>query len=335
MKTIILTGGGTAGHIIPNLALIPTLKKFFDKIYYVGSTPMEEKLVKNANIPYHKITSVKLDRSKIFSNLKIPLLLKKGIKEASELLNSLSPDVIFSKGGYVALPICFAAKKAKIPIVCHESDYSLGLANKLVSKFSKKTLTSFPETLGGIYTGNPVRKEIYNCPKCSLPSCFNPTFKTILIFGGSLGSVAINSAIYDLLPILTKNYNIIHISGNNGNFNIAFPNYLQFKYTDNLPQYLNLCDLVICRSGSNTLFECSALGKRCITIPLPKGASRGDQILNARSFEKQGCCKVLTQEELSSDKLLQLIDSIWNFSPKKINVEKINQKIVDEIITCF
>ena len=335
MKTIILTGGGTAGHIIPNLALIPTLKKFFQNIHYVGSTLMEESLVKNENIPFHKITSVKFDRSKLFSNFKIPILLKKGINEASELIKNLSPDVIFSKGGYVSLPICFAAKKAHVPVVCHESDYSLGLANKIVSRFSKKTLTSFPETPNGIYTGNPVRREIYNCPKTCFPSCLNPSKKTILICGGSLGSTAINSVVYKILPSLVQNYNVIHIAGNNGNFNISYPDYVQLKYTDNFPQYLNMCDLVICRSGSNTLFECASLGKHCITVPLPKGASRGDQILNAQSFEKQGCCQVLPQSNLTPDVLLNSIDSAWNYSPKKINVEKINETIVKEIVTCL
>lgn len=335
MLTIVLTGGGTAGHVMPNIALLPELKKRFGCIHYVGSTPLEESLVRCENIPYHKITSVKLDRSKLFSNLKIPYLLQKGIKEARELLKLIAPSVVFAKGGYVSLPACIAAKMMNIPVICHESDYTLGLANKIMSVLGAKIITSFPETKGGLYIGNPVRKEIYessrNTP--SLPPKLDPKKKTVLICGGSSGSIAINSAVYNNLTELTKKYNVVHISGKNGNFDIDAKNYLQFKYCNNFPYYLHLCDLIVCRSGSNTLFEAASLGKPCLTIPLPKSVSRGDQILNAKSFARQGYCEILPQNELCSDKFSQSIEKCFAMRPKALNVGEINKKIVDTIVS--
>lgn len=337
MLTIILTGGGTAGHVMPNIALLPELKKHFGNIHYVGSTPLEESIVSCENIPYHKITSVKFDRGKLFSNLKIPYLLQKGIKESHDLLKLISPNVVFAKGGYVSLPVCIASKMLNIPVICHESDYTLGLANKIMSVLGAKIITSFPETKGDLYIGNPVRKEIYKPSSCShsLPNGLNPRKKTILICGGSSGSVAINSAVYSNLNELTEKYNIIHISGKNGNFDIDAKNYLQFKYCNNFPFYLHTCDLIVCRSGSNTLFESASLGKPCLTVPLPKTVSRGDQILNAKSFAKQGYCQVLFQNELCTDKFMQSIEKCFEMKPKPLNVEEINKKIADTIVSCI
>lgn len=334
MKTIILTGGGTAGHIIPNLALVPELRKYFDSIHYFGGNGMEENLVTNAGIPFHKTTVVKFDRSKIFSNLKIPFLLQKGINEAKELITFIKPDVVFSKGGYAALPVCFAAKKLGIPVVCHESDYTLGLANKIVSSFAAKTLTSFPETKGGIYVGSPVREEFYSKKPsyCEVPN-MDARKKTLLVCGGSLGSSAINNVIYSVLPVLLKNYNVIHISGKTGDFNVKRNNYYQCSYAPDFPALMRRADLVICRAGSNTLFEAAATGIRCIAIPLPKGASRGDQILNAKSFEKHGYCEVLPQEKLCPETLLSKIEAIWHKTPQVLDVLQINEKIVKHILS--
>ena len=337
MKSIVLTGGGTAGHVIPNLALIPELKKFFDKIYYFGGNGIEKYLAEKANIPFYETTVVKFDRRKILSNFKIPILLQKGISEAKKILTKLSPDVIFSKGGYAALPVCFAAKMLGIPVICHESDYSMGLANKIVSLFAKKTLTSFPETKGGIYVGNPVRQDFFNqstSQQSNLPM-LDSKKRTLLICGGSTGSTAINKVIYSALPELLKKYNIIHISGNNGDFSVSGSNYYQYKYADNYPSLLKRADCVVCRAGSNTLTEAAALGKKCITIPLPKGVSRGDQILNAKSFQKRGYCKILFQDNLCVQSLIATINSIWNNSTPAMNVLQINKNIVNHIISAI
>ena len=336
MATIVLTGGGTGGHVIPNIALLNELYKYFDSIHYIGSGGIEEKLIKNENIPFHKTSTIKLDRSKLLANAKIPFLLTKGIFEAKELLSNISPNVIFSKGGYVSLPTCYAAKLLNIPIVCHESDYTLGVANKLVSKFAKVTLTSFPETEPGVFVGNPVREEIYKKTfKVSNEFKLNHNKKTILVCGGSLGSVAINKIIYKLLPTLQNNYNIIHIAGNNGDFSVTGKNYTQIAYTNNFAEALSLADLVICRSGANTLAEVASLGKRCITIPLPKGASRGDQLSNALSYKKRGFCEVLSQDELTPVTLNALIEVIWHKTPPILNVLEINEKIVKHILSAM
>ncbi len=335
MKTIVLTGGGTAGHVMPNLALLPELKKHFDSVHYFGGEGIEQSLVKHAGLPYHKTTVVKFDRNRVFSNLKIPFMLKKGIDEGKILLKFLAPDVIFAKGGYVSLPVCLAAKKLGIPVVCHESDYTLGLANKIIASFAEKVLTSFPETKGGTFVGNPVREEFLQDKNNYVDSFtgMSDNRKTILICGGSTGSTAINSVVYEVLPELTKRYNVIHICGKNGNFNIKCNNYYQCAYTDAFPYALKQSDLIICRAGANTLCEAAATGTRCIAVPLPKGASRGDQILNAKSFEKRGYCKVILQENLTGENLLSEIENIWNKKPSVMNVLQINENIVKQILS--
>lgn len=334
MKTIVLTGGGTAGHVFPNLALLPELKKHFGSVHYFGGKGIERTLAMQAGLPYHETTVVKFDRGKILDNFKIPRLLKKGIYEAATLLKFIAPDVVFSKGGYASLPVCLAAKKLGIPVVCHESDYSLGLANKIIAKFAKKVLTSFPETKGGIFVGNPVREEFFDGKDeyVSFPNLSDDK-KTILICGGSTGSAAINSAAYQVLPELSKRYNVIHICGKSGDFSVKCNNYYQCAFSDSFPAALKKSDLIICRAGANTLCEAAATGTRCITVPLPKGSSRGDQILNARSFEKRGYCKTILQENLTAEKLLSEIEAIWYKTPPKMNVLQINKNIVKQILS--
>ena len=336
MPTIVLCGGGTAGHVMPNIALLPELKKHFDKIFYLGGDGIERKLAEKASIPFFGTPVIKFDRKRFFDNVKIPIILSKGIEKAKKIFEEIRPNIVFSKGGYAALPACFAAKKMGIPVVCHESDYSFGLANKLVKRFASVVLTSFPETPGGIYVGNPIREEILfsKNDKISLPG-LDRTRKTILITGGSLGSVALNEIVYAALPDLLKKYQIIHISGKNGDFSVKKDHYFQLEYSDEFPAILSYADLVICRSGSNTLTEVAANGKRCITIPLPKGVSRGDQVQNAESFEKRGYCKVIRQEELSTDRLLMTIEGMWYKNPPILDVTKINETVVKYILSAL
>lgn len=334
MATIILTGGGTAGHIIPNLALLDELRKFFDSIHYIGGDGMEKELVKKENIPFHSTANVKFDRTNILKNIQIPYMLTKGISEAKKIMSLLKPDVVFSKGGYVTLPACFAAKSLKIPVVIHESDYSMGLANKIVKPFAKKILTSFEETDGGEYIGNPIRTEILRGDKNRIIPFLDLDLnkKTILIMGGSLGSESINNVVYKGIAKLTANYNIVHISGKNGNMEIKYKNYNQLSYTDKIADYFALADCIISRAGANTLCEAAALGKHNIVIPLPKGNSRGDQMDNALSFEKRGMVEILLQEDLYVESLMHKINNIWNKKQPVLNIENINKNIVKSIV---
>jgi len=334
MNTVILTGGGTAGHVTPALALVPELKKRFDKIVFIGAGGIEKRLAENAGLPFFAVTCGKLDRSKILNNFKTPFLLAKGIKEATEILRDLKPSAVFSKGGFAAMPTCFAAKKLGIPVVCHESDFSLGLANRMTKKFASEVVTSFVETKGGVFLGNPVREEILKGDRTRAMKTYpiDPTKKTVLIFGGSLGAAAINNVVYKSLPILTKKYNVLHISGKSGDFSVKAKNYFQIEFTNAINDCYALCDVVVSRGGANALSEIAALGKRCIVIPLPKGASRGDQEDNAKSYAKRGFVTVLLQEDLFVESLCAKIDEALLTTPKKLDVSKVNKDIVDLIV---
>lgn len=335
---LILTGGGTAGHVMPNVALLPLLRQKFDRICYFGGNGIEKKIAKQYDIPFYETTVVKLDRAHPLSNVRIPTQLTKGIREATAFFRSIRPDLVFSKGGYAALPACFAARKMRVPVVCHESDYSLGLANKITSVFAEKTLTAFPETKGGLYVGNPVRSDFF-CTKAKKNTdrfrSFDPNKKTLLVCGGSLGAQAVNAVVYRSLPFLTERFNVIHIAGEKGDFSQSGKNYYQIAYADDFPSLLRSSDIVVSRSGSNTLFEIASLGKPCLTVPLPKGASRGDQILNARSFEKRGYCMVLPQNELNEKTLLSSLLQLEKTHPPKLDVADTNEKIVNILTSCL
>ena len=329
MSTAVLTGGGTAGHDTRALSLIPELRKHFTEIVFIGGNGMEKELVKQANIPFYSTDTVKLHRKKIWKNFKIPFVLAKGISEATKILKTLSPDVVFSKGGYASLPTCFAAKKLGIPIVVHESDYTMGVANKIVSRFAAKTITSFPETKGGECLGNPVRKELFcgNSQQAKEKYGLSPSKKTILITGGSLGALALNEVVYRGLEKLTSLYNIIHISGKKGNFNIKSNNYIQLPFAYDMADLYAVSDCVVARGGANTLAEIAALGKKAVIVPLPKGNSRGDQEDNARSYEKKGLVEVLPQEELFVESLLAKIALALNKKLPPLEFEDAVSKI--------
>lgn len=275
MKKIVFTGGGTAGHVVPNIAIIEELKNKAE-VFYIGSNGMEKELIKSINIPYYEISSTKLKRNLSLKNLLIPFILIKAIRQSKKILKQLHPDVVFSKGGYVSLPVVFAAKALKIKVIAHESDLTLGLANKLVKNKCKYICTSFEKTAkslkNGIYTGSPLRKALFLGNKeqaKKLFQKFNENKPTILIIGGSLGSQIINKSIYEILPKLS-NYNIIHLVGKNNKNNIKQPNYISFEYYDKINNLFALSDLVISRAGSNAINEILALKKPNILIPLSK-----------------------------------------------------------------
>lgn len=324
MKRIVLTGGGTAGHVTPNMALIPELKKAGYDIHYIGSYEgIEKRLIEDIKIPYHGISSGKLRRYFDVKNFSDPFRVIKGFSEANTLLKALKPDIVFSKGGFVSVPVVLAAKHRHIPCIIHESDMTPGLANKIAIPSATKVCCNFPETLEhlpsgkAVLTGSPIRKELFEGSKsdaCKLLG-FSETQPTLMIIGGSLGSVAINNAIRSNLDQLLENFQIIHCCGK-GHLDPALqdkPGYRQFEYVKKeLASYLALADLVVSRAGANAICELLALKKPNILIPLSAKASRGDQILNAASFEKSGYSKVIAEDDVTNETLLDAIHDVYN-----------------------
>ena len=323
MKRIILTGGGTAGHVTPNIALLPGLKNLGYDIHYIGSYEgIEKNLIEQFGIPYHGISSGKLRRYFSVQNFTDPFRVLKGFGEARKLIKTLKPDVIFSKGGFVSVPVVLAGKQCHVPTIIHESDMTPGLANKLAIPSATKVCCNFPETLShlpkekAVLTGSPIRKELLIGDRAAaLEFCGLTDGKpVILIIGGSLGSVVVNNAVRAILPELLKDFQVIHLCGK-GKIDESLQNlkgYVQFEYIqDELKDLFALSDLVISRAGANAICELLALHKPNLLIPLSANASRGDQILNARSFERQGYSVVLEEEELTSSVLLDAVLKLY------------------------
>ncbi|MEG1500023.1 MAG: undecaprenyldiphospho-muramoylpentapeptide beta-N-acetylglucosaminyltransferase [Clostridia bacterium] len=345
MKTIILTGGGTAGHVMPNVALLPSLRKEFKKIYYIGTEKgIESSIIKKEkDVVFIPIKASKLIRKFTLKNLMLPLKLLSSICECKKILKELKPSAIFSKGGYASVPVVIAAKKLKIPVVSHESDLSMGLANKIIYRYCKSMCTSFLETSKGknkcVCTGSPIRESLLHGQKSKVLNKFNQNkkLKTILFFGGSLGAGKINEVVFSSLDDLTKKYNVLHITGKkNMRQTKCYKNYFQTEFANNIEDFFDACDLAVCRSGSNSIFELLALKKRMLLIPLPKEESRGDQIENAFYFKKKGYADVLEQKNLSKENLIAKIDDCLKKGPIEIgksesNIQLANQKILEQI----
>lgn len=323
MKKIVLTGGGTAGHVTPNIALMPELKKEGYEIFYIGShNGIERKLIEEYKIPYYGISSGKLRRYFDLKNFTDPFRVVKGLFDAKKLMKQLKPDVVFSKGGFVSVPVVMAAKKCGIPAIIHESDMTPGLANKLAIPSAYKVCCNFPETVQylpegkAVLTGSPIRKELFEGNRLNgLDFChFSINRPVILIIGGSLGSVAINNAVRHILPDLLKKYQVIHLCGK-GNLDPSLEHvegYVQFEYIKKeLSDLMDAADIVISRAGANAICELLALKKPAILIPLPAASSRGDQILNAQSFKKQGFSYLLKEEDMTDESLMQAIEYVF------------------------
>lgn len=323
MKRIILTGGGTAGHVTPNIALIPKLQEMGYDIQYIGSyNGIEKELIEAFGIPYHGISSGKLRRYFSLQNFTDPFRVLKGLGEARKLIRALQPDVIFSKGGFVSVPVVLAGKKCKVPVIIHESDMTPGLANKLAIPSATKVCCNFPETLEhlpkdkAVLTGSPIRQELLSGDRNAARSLcgFSEDKPVILVIGGSLGAVAVNNAVRSALPELLKSFQIVHLCGK-GKMDDSLNNiagYQQFEYIkDELRDIFALADIVISRAGANAICELLALRKPNILIPLSANASRGDQILNARSFERQGFSIVLEEEETTKESLLDAVEKLY------------------------
>lgn len=347
MKKIILTGGGTAGHVTPNLALIPSLQKLGYEIHYIGSYDgIERKLIEDAGIAYEGISSGKLRRYFDIKNFTDPLRVFKGFREALKLMKKYKPDVLFSKGGFVSVPVVMAAKHYKIPTIIHESDMTPGLANKICIPTAQTVCCNFPETLEylpkdkAVLTGSPIRKELLKGDRLTGLQFTNLSSNkpVILVIGGSLGSVIINTAIRAILTTLLRDFQVIHICGksNLDESLIGVQGYVQYEYVDAPLKHLYAAaDLIISRAGANSICEILALRKPNLLIPLSAAASRGDQILNARSFSKQGFSCLLEEENLTDNSLYDCITE--TYKRRKSYIQKMEQSslvnAVDTIIT--
>ena len=345
MKALILTGGGTAGHCLPNIALLPYLKKRFDKIVYIGGEGIEKDIAIENGLTYYSIPAVKLERKLTPKNLTVPFKLLSAINKAKKLIKEIQPSVIFSKGGYVALPVILAGSSLKIPCFTHESDLSLGLANKLMAKKCKTVFTSFSVTASnlpnGKHVGSPIRNSLFYQDRQSALKFFNLKGKKpiLLVTGGSSGSLAINLTLEKSLSNLLEKFDIIHLCGKGKRKLPSKDGYVCIEYLDCIEKAFCVADIVVTRGGSNTLFELLALSKPMLVIPLPKANSRGDQILNAKYFEQRGLCKVLLQENLTSGSFIYTLNELYSERQKYINTltaystKKANYEISEELST--
>jgi len=322
-KKIVLTGGGTLGHVTPHLALIPHLQAAGYEIHYIGTENGMEapKMRAVPGVTYHAVKSGKLRRYFSWQNFTDPFRVIAGAFQSARLMGQIRPDVVFSKGGFVAVPVVFGAWLHRIPVLCHESDLTPGLANKLCRPFAKKFATTFPECAQALgkkaeMTGTPLRPELFEGSREAGRRLFGFDGKkpVLLMMGGSSGAQSVNKALREALPRLLDTFDVAHICGK-GNLDASrqgIPGYCQMEFLDaELPDALAATDMVLSRAGANALCEFQHLGRPMLLIPYPKGASRGDQILNARSLEKRGLCHVLMQEDMNPATLAEAVAQTW------------------------
>ncbi len=337
MKRIVLTGGGTAGHVTPNIALLPKLKEMDYDIHYIGSYEgIEKKLIEDFDIPYYGISTGKLRRYFDVKNFTDPFRVMKGFSEAKKILKEIKPDVVFSKGGFVSVPVVRAAASLKIPCILHESDMTPGLANKLCIPVASKICCNFPETLKdlpqdkAVLTGSPIREELKKGSRLAgLELCgFTANLPVIMVIGGSLGAANVNKAVRDALPKLLEDFQVVHLCGQGKVDNLLLnkKGYKQFEYVKaELKDLFAMADIVISRAGANAICELLALKKPNLLIPLCNG-SRGDQVLNARSFEAQGFSIVLNEDDITDKLLTDKVHELYFTRQSYIeNMEKSDQ----------
>ncbi len=323
MKKIVLTGGGSAGHVTPNIALLPSLREAGYEITYMGSYDgIEKRLVEDFGLPYVGIATGKFRRYLDLQNLTDPFRVIKGFGEARRFLKKYHPDVVFSKGGFVAVPVVRAAASLGIPCIIHESDMTPGLANKICIPVARKVCCNFPETLKllpgdkAVLTGSPIRAELAQGNKLAgLDMCgFNANTPVVMVIGGSLGAANVNKAVRAALPSLLGDFQVVHLCGKDkvDNLLLNTPGYRQFEYVKaELKDLFAMADVVISRAGANAICELLALTKPTILIPLPASSSRGDQLLNARSFEAQGFSIVIGEDDLTTELLVDKVHELY------------------------
>lgn len=323
MKKIVLTGGGTAGHVTPNIALLPALREAGYDIHYIGSYDgIEKRLIEDYKIPYYGIATGKFRRYFALQNFTDPLRVLKGYAEARKTLKQIQPDIVFSKGGFVSVPVVRAAHSLGIPCIIHESDMTPGLANKLCIPAATKVCCNFPETLQmlpphkAVLTGSPIRAELRQGNRiAALDLCgFTANKPVIMVIGGSLGAASINKVVREALPRLLEDFQVIHICGKEkvDNLLLSVEGYKQFEYVKaELKDLFALSDVVVSRAGANAICELLALKKPNVLIPLSAKSSRGDQILNAHSFESQGFSLVIDEDDLIDFVLVEKIHEVY------------------------
>lgn len=324
MKKIVLTGGGTAGHVTPNIALLPALREAGYEVYYMGSYDgIEKRLIGDFDVPYIGISTGKFRRYLDIKNLTDPFRVVKGYGEARNRLREIEPDVVFSKGGFVSVPVVRAAASLRIPCIIHESDMTPGLANKLCIPVAAKICCNFPETMEkmpagkAVLTGSPIRSELTKGNKpAGLDMCgFTANRPVIMVIGGSQGAANVNKAVRDALPKLLEDFQIVHLCGKGkiDNIYLSTPGYKQFEYVKaELKDLFAMADVVISRAGANAICELLALKKPNILIPLPSASSRGDQLLNAASFESQGFSIVINEDDLTTNLLVDKVRELFS-----------------------
>ena len=320
-KRIVFTGGGTAGHVTPNIALMEKLLSEGWDVHYIGSeTGMERDLIaKMDGVTYHAVATGKLRRYFSWQNFLDPFRVVKGLLQSKRLMKRLDPDVVFSKGGYVSVPVVMAS--GKTPVVAHESDYSPGLSNRIAARFTNAVCVTFEDTLSavpgskGVFTGTPIRPELYRGDRARALAFTGLSGQkpVLLCMGGSLGAQKLNELLRAALPALLQTFDVVHLCGR-GKADDAFraPGYVQYEYIDEeLPDLFALADAVVSRAGANAVFELLALNKPAVLVPLPKASTRGDQLLNARYFEKKGYALRLDQETATPAALVSAVQALY------------------------
>lgn len=333
MKKIVLTGGGTAGHVTPNIALLPSLREAGYEISYIGSySGIEKGLIEDQGITYRGIATGKLRRYFDLKNFTDIFRVIKGYNEAKKILKEISPDVVFSKGGFVSVPVVRAAAKLKIPCIIHESDMTPGLANKLCIPVATKICCNFPETVKSlpegkaVLTGSPIRKELKEGKKEEgLKMCgFTGDKPVLMVIGGSQGAQSVNETVRESLPKLIDKFQIVHLCGKDkvDNMMLNIEGYKQFEYIkDELKDLFAMADIIISRAGANAICEILELNIPNVLIPLSAG-SRGDQVLNAESFEEQGFSAVVREEALDPSMLVETVMKVYEERDKYIETMK-------------
>ena len=321
-KTIVFTGGGTAGHVTPNLALIEKLDRAEWDIHYIGSSGMEKDLLAGVgDVTYHEIDSGKLRRYLNLKTLSMPIHVQKGYLQAKRLIKELKPDVIFSKGGYVSVPVV-AAARGKCPILTHESDYTPGLANKIDAHFADRVLVTFEDTVQyvkggkGVHTGTPIRPELYSGSRerALAFTGLSGAKPVLLVTGGSLGAEPVNIAVRKALPQLLKTFDVVHLCGRGKvDDTVKADGYVQYDYIGSeMADLFALADVVCSRAGANAVFELLALHKPMLLLPLSAASTRGDQELNAKYFKAKGFAKILFASEVTPEALANELLALWN-----------------------